>query len=451
MKIFKHESETYSLQEKLIQINKSEKFNNAVILMGGAGCYPKGTEFFSQDGWKAIEDYQKGDTVLQVNHETFESDEILPQDYIDLPVNEFIRIKNKDVDFVTSIDHKHLVLNDVTQKKEILRTHELMNLDYSVSLITDLELDVEQEKITEPFACISREFTTYEKVETSEDERMYCFTVPTGFFLVRQNNKIYVSGNSGKGFVSSKMTNIKDSYMIFDVDYLKQVAMAMQKKFGKYPEIADIVKDKNALKDPENVTKLHMFIKNSGLQKKLVDNKLTNMFANMTTKDRKPNLLFDKTGKNITELRKTIDMVKGLGYDSENIHIIWVFSEFAIASKRNSERDRKVYWKVLAKTHRGASLAMSEILTSARKDFSGGEFDGEIYIVNGSKTEIYDISPNAKKENTVVVKDFQYIQIKKSGQPIDFSDKEKESLIAWYRKNSPRSVRGQLELVYDDF
>jgi replicative DNA helicase len=37
---------------------------------------------------------------------------------------------------------------------------------------------------------------SFEKVEAGK--YMYCFTTNTGFFLIRQNNKIYVTGNSGK-------------------------------------------------------------------------------------------------------------------------------------------------------------------------------------------------------------------------------------------------------------
>ena len=35
----------------------------------------------------------------------------------------------------------------------------------------------------------------------STDGYCYCFTVPTGFFLVRQNNKVFITGNSGKSYM----------------------------------------------------------------------------------------------------------------------------------------------------------------------------------------------------------------------------------------------------------
>lgn len=46
----------------------------------------------------------------------------------------------------------------------------------------------------------NKKTTSIEKVESGK--YMYCFTTQSGYFLIRQNNKIYVTGNSGKSFTS---------------------------------------------------------------------------------------------------------------------------------------------------------------------------------------------------------------------------------------------------------
>lgn len=115
------------INEKLITFgNKRPRYNNVVILAGGGGCYPKGTEFFTNNGWKFIEEYKEGDNVLQIDIDGFKSSFVKPQEYIKLPVDKFIQIKNERVDFTTSIDHKHVVINEKTKSIEIKKTHELL-------------------------------------------------------------------------------------------------------------------------------------------------------------------------------------------------------------------------------------------------------------------------------------------------------------------------------------
>lgn len=46
-------------------------------------------------------------------------------------------------------------------------------------------------------------FETIKKVD--KGQYMYCFTTQSGYFLIRQNNKLYISGNSGKSFTSKQI------------------------------------------------------------------------------------------------------------------------------------------------------------------------------------------------------------------------------------------------------
>ena len=73
MKSFKqYVAESGELNEKLITFGGKAypKFGTVVVLAGGAGCYPAGTEFFTGKGWKRIDEYQEGDMVLQYELES---------------------------------------------------------------------------------------------------------------------------------------------------------------------------------------------------------------------------------------------------------------------------------------------------------------------------------------------------------------------------------------------
>ena len=49
----------------------------------------------------------------------------------------------------------------------------------------------------------NKDTTSIEKIEVGK--YMYCFETTSGYFLIRQNNKIYVTGNSGKSFTSKQI------------------------------------------------------------------------------------------------------------------------------------------------------------------------------------------------------------------------------------------------------
>jgi len=87
------------------------------IYFGGAGCYPKGTEFMTPKGWKKIEEYTESDLVLQVD-KTLQTSYVKPLDYIRKQVDQFNRIKNRNCDFTTSLEHKHLIKTE----KKIVKT-----------------------------------------------------------------------------------------------------------------------------------------------------------------------------------------------------------------------------------------------------------------------------------------------------------------------------------------
>lgn len=81
------------------------------VITAGSGCYPPDTEFFSQDGWKKISDYADGDKVLEFDKNDGTTKLNYPESYVVLPTDQFYEIKNSRFSFITSENHKHLMVS----------------------------------------------------------------------------------------------------------------------------------------------------------------------------------------------------------------------------------------------------------------------------------------------------------------------------------------------------
>lgn len=358
------------LNEKLITFGKKAypKFGNVVILAGGAGCYPKGTEFFDGKQWKAIEEYVEGDLVLQYTLDGG-TELVKPTDYIKTLVDQFTQIKNDNVNFTTSQHHEHLLYNSKTNDYVTYRTCELSELD-----LHDLSLVYKNEKLIDNNTFHSLENSEFINV-SSEDGLMYCFTVPSGMFVVRQNDKIVVSKNSGKGFTGERLIGIEGK--TFDVDELKKAAINSTKLAKQIKQDLGVDLKAMDLRNPKDVGKLHDVLSNHvGLIKK---NEL-NTFKSIAVAhpDRKPNLIFDVTLKDFKKLKTIASNVQELGYEKKNIHIVWVVQEYETALQQNADRARVVPEDILKATHVGASVTMLDILQMGDK--LNKYMDGDIWL-----------------------------------------------------------------------
>lgn len=182
---------------------------------------------------------------------------------------------------------------------------------------------------------------------------------------------------SGKGFVKDKLVGVEGK--VFDVDELKTLASKapiirkrVKAEFGD--DIADLAAD---LKNEKNVRRLHEIIGDS-LQ--IPDRRMKAFYASVLTAsdDRKPNIIFDVTLKNMKKLNELTKDVSELGYDKKNIHIEWVVNDIKVAIDQNAKRARTVPVKILTSTHQGASATIKEILEMGRN--LGRYMDGEIVL-----------------------------------------------------------------------
>lgn len=251
---------------------------------------------------------------------------------------------------------------------------------------------------------------------------------------------IYLAGGagSGKGFAVQNFIDV-NSYKRFDVDELKQRLINLAKVKGINPELANL-----NLKNPDDVFKLHMFVKERGLADKMVDNLLKNV-----NKDKGlPNLLFDVTLKDMSHFQKDTEKLIEFGYKPEDIHVIWVLADVNVAFLNNQERERVVPKDVFFQTHRGAATSMSQIL----KGNLPSSLKGEVYVLLSDKDlTVLEADPKTgdpivgkskfSGKETFTVKDFVFFKVKDAGKKLLPDEQIQNQIFAWARKNVPKEVK----------
>lgn len=211
---------------------------------------------------------------------------------------------------------------------------------------------------------------------------------------------------------------------------------------GKGLSISDISKD---LKNPNNVASLHYIVDAMGLK----DKWLISMLSGKNNKETLPNLLFDITAKKVSSITDVIKPLIANGYDSKNIHLIWVLTNFHVAIQANKERDRMVPEDILLQTHEGAGKSMWSVMTKILPKGLNGRID--VILNNRNETIPYTdkdgkpikVEPNQQnklKKAEIVVKDFKSLPIKKQGGGV-FPEKTWKMLLkSWILDNAPKTI-----------
>ena len=151
--------------------------------------------------------------------------------------------------------------------------------------------------------------------------------------------------------------------------------------------------------------------------------------------DRLPNILFDITMKNTNQVSKTLPKLLSLGYKPENIHLVWVLTNFNVALDRNRSRPRKVPEYIVKQTHTGAATTMMEIV---KGNIPRG-MDGRITVVLNNNVEtIFYLDKDGEKMN--LVKSFTSIDLKREGKRFEKNGYVDNQIHKWVMKNAPREV-----------
>lgn len=235
---------------------------------------------------------------------------------------------------------------------------------------------------------------------------------------------------SGKGFVKDKLVGLEGR--VFDVDELKKMAAAspaiqrrVKKELGV--DIASVGAD---LKKPENVAKMHEIV---GEYLDL-DNRIKKSLYGgimLAHPDRKPNIIFDVTLKDLRKLEALTRQASNLGYDKKNIHIVWVVNDIEVAKAQNVSRDRTVPVEILVNTHRGASQTMQDILNMGNK--LKKYMDGDIVFAFNKVGVDSDVAKSGK--GGMYIKDANYFYAKRAGKgatPVAKLEKDIKRKVASY-------------------
>ena len=254
---------------------------------------------------------------------------------------------------------------------------------------------------------------------------------------------------SGKGFAIKNFLE-GDKFKVRDVDEWKKALMKVGELKKKWPEIRGL-----NLRKPNDVARLHMFVKEKGIKDKTLDRMLGDAIrSGSAKKGTLPNILFDITLKEIGDIKEVLPSLMEAGYDSKNMHLTWVLTNYHFAVQNNATRDRVVPSDILLQTHEGAAKTMVDIIRG--KTPSGLNGAVNVILNNRENTIAFKdaagntikrtrryATPDEKKkkeDETIVVKDFTYLNMKKEGKKFNNEAAVQKQLYSWISKNVPDSA-----------
>lgn len=273
----------------------------------------------------------------------------------------------------------------------------------------------------------------YEEIQRYLEEKL--LIVGKG---ARTDQAVILAGGagSGKSFAVNQM--IGGQYKVFNPDDLKDTLIKMRENIKKgnpnYPTAPTLVGFMKQIKDldlrnPNDTGILHMAVKDLKSGGRSLDQRKMYSFFLDPSKKILPNVLFDATLKNIEQLTGDaegmgiLELLDEAGYKPENIHIVWVLTDYRIALKQNLTRDRVVPADILFKSHGGAAKTMKDIIF---KDYMKLGIKGDISVIIGGKSSVeYKKGSTIERDGKVytldkdlvspVIRDFKYFRLKRAG------------------------------------
>lgn len=165
---------------------------NITVIGGAAGCVDAKTEFLSPEGWKPISEWKEGDKVAQYDLDDGLVEFVTPLEYINKKTEGFYKVVCGGKTQYLSEEHTVLY-----KQKGFLYRASAKGL-----------FKHQQEEVSLPFIyntntfIVSPEWEPLESVEWLErNTRKYCFTVPSGYLVLKRQGNIFITGNSGKSYM----------------------------------------------------------------------------------------------------------------------------------------------------------------------------------------------------------------------------------------------------------
>ena len=299
---------------------------------------------------------------------------------------------------------------------------------------------------------------------------------------------VFIAGGagSGKGFAISNFLD-SASFKIRDVDEMKKQLQILNrlgkldirtilKKYGRNIKLKDldlirkIEKDGYKLqnlnlKNSDHVYALHILVKAMGIK----DSSLEKLLLGKNNPETLPNILFDITAKDVTDITSVIPKLKAVGYEANNIHLTWILTNYVTAMSNNKNRARMVPEDILLKTHEGASNTIWGLVTKALPKGMNGRVD---VILNNPQHTVFlkgadgkdlektqrikkaktDIDKDGKRKTIRSTKDtkvkftagFLSLPLKKQKGGIFPEKLWRNKLFNWVKDNAPDSVTANM-------
>ena len=277
---------------------------------------------------------------------------------------------------------------------------------------------------------------------------------------------VFIAGGagSGKGFAISNFLD-SASFKIRDVDEMKKQLQVLNrlgkldinsimKKYGKSikPKDVDLInkiqdegfKLQNLnLKNPDHVYALHILVKAIGIK----DASLEKLLLGKDNPDILPNILFDITAKDVTDITSVIPKLKAVGYQANNIHLTWILTNYVTSLSNNNSRSRKVpdgsmgAENIMLKTHEGASNTIWGLVTKALPKGMNGRID---VILNNPEHTVFHTDADGKTIKGKV-KGFKSLPLKKAKGGIYPEKLWKKILFSWVKDNAPETITANMK------
>lgn len=220
-------------------------------------------------------------------------------------------------------------------------------------------------------------------------------------------------GGSGKGFAKDHAMAFNGKN--FDVDEIKT-------QLSKFKEGSELDKDFVAdygkhlseidFGNSDDVQNIHAFAKKHNIAK----NMHSAFFKNQATKTQKDNCIFDVTLNDYPKFHDILSLAAIGGYDTENIHIVWVLNNYENAKEQNKSRKRRVPEEVLKEAHEGVAKFFKYIILDDQLRGTLPEL-GDIWIYFGS-TNTGDVELEKSENGGEYISDYTVVQLKKKGEPL---------------------------------
>ena len=248
----------------------------------------------------------------------------------------------------------------------------------------------------------------------------------------RYGQIVFLAGGagSGKGFAISNFME-KEKFKIRDVDEWKKGFLKLAQTRKQFSELKGL-----QLRNPKDVYKLHMFVKEKGIKDKSLD-----LLLRDSNTDRLPNIMFDITMKDASDIGSVLPKLIEAGYDSKNIHLTWVLTNYAVAIVNNRNRERVVPEDIMLLSHEGAAKSMYDVIKGKLPRGLNGAVR---VILNNRENTIPYVDPESKKpmkteQGDIIVKDFTYLTFKKEGKSMGPESGVKKQLLGWISSNVPKT------------